>query len=162
MQTRHTGRLEECSMLRYVHTNIIAKDYKRLIAFYKKVLDCKSIGETRNLSGDWLDHMTGIKNAHIIGEHLCLPGYEGQHSTLEIFSYDTMMLKDESIINRCGIAHLAFEVDDIEETLSKILQEGGGQLGEVVKAKYEDGKKAMFVYATDCEGNIIELQSWFQ
>lgn len=64
------------------------------------------------------------------------------------------------LINQFGIAHLAFEVDDVEETLKSIHKEGGGQIGEVVKAEYDDGRKAVFVYATDCEGNIIELQSW--
>lgn len=147
-------------MFRYVHTNIIAKDSARLLDFYKSVFDCKSIGETRDLRGEWLDRMTGISNAHIVGEHLCLPGYGEDHPTLEIFSYDEMETGNRHQINQCGIAHLAFEVDDVEETLNKILSAGGGQIGEVVKAEYEDGKKAIFVYATDIEGNILELQSW--
>lgn len=149
-------------MFRYVHTNIIAKDSKKMIAFYKKVFHCKSIGETRDLRGEWLDRMTGIAGAHIVGEHLCLPGYDEDHPTIEIFSYDEMFPANAPQINRCGIAHLAFEVDDVEETLAVLLEEGGGQIGEVVKADYEDGRKATFVYATDCEGNIIELQSWKQ
>jgi hypothetical protein len=33
-------------------------------------------------------------------------------------------------------------------------------IGELVYADYEDGRKATFVYATDIEGNILELQSW--
>lgn len=147
-------------MFRYVHTNIIAKDSAKLIDFYKKVFQCKSIGETRDLRGDWLDKMTGISNAHIVGEHLCLPGYEADHPTLEIFTYDEILTRSRSQINQCGIAHLAFEVDSVEETLNQVLLAGGGQLGEVVRAEYEDGKKAVFVYATDIEGNIIELQSW--
>ena len=147
-------------MFRYVHTNIIAKDCKRLISFYKKVFNCKSIGETRDLRGDWLNKMTGLPDAHIVGEHLCLPGYGEDHPTLEIFSYDKMISADVPQINRCGLAHLAFEVDDVEETLELVLREGGGQIGEVVRAEYEDGREAVFVYATDCEGNIIELQSW--
>lgn len=146
-------------MFRYVHTNIIAKDFRKLIAFYKDVFQCKSIGETRDLRGEWLDKLTGIQNAHIVGEHLCLPGYEDDHPTLEIFSYDSMETATVAI-NKCGIAHLAFEVDDVEKTLQLLLQNGGKQIGEVVKAKYEDGRKATFVYATDCEGNIVELQSW--
>lgn len=146
-------------MFRYVHTNIIAKDCQKLINFYKEVFRCKTIGETRNLRGEWLDRLTGISNAHIVGEHLCLPGYEEDHPTLEIFSYDTMENADSSL-NKCGIAHLAFEVDDVEKTLQLLLQKGGSQIGEVVKTKYEDGRKAVFVYATDCEGNIVELQSW--
>ena len=147
-------------MFRYVHTNIIAKDFQKLVDFYKDVFHCKSIGETRDLREKWLDKMTGIPNAHIMGEHLCLPGYGEDHPTLEIFSYDSMM-ESEHYVNKCGIAHIAFEVDDVEATLQRLLEKGGKQIGEIVKAEYEDGRKAVFVYAADCEGNIIELQSWF-
>ncbi len=146
--------------MRYAHTNIIAQDSAKLIAFYKEVLGCRSIGETRSLRGEWLDAMTGVKNAHIAGEHLCLPGYDEKHPTLEIFSYDNMVASENRMINQCGIAHLAFEVEDVAETLKKVLAAGGGQFGELVYAEYEDGRKAQFVYATDIEGNIIELQSW--
>lgn len=147
-------------MFRYVHTNIIARDSQKLIKFYKEVLHCRSVGETRDLKGDWLDQMTGIQNAHIKGEHLCLPGYDEDHPTLEIFSYDEMSEGTKGVINQCGLAHLAFEVDDVQETLEKVLASGGGQIGQLVHADYEDGKKATFVYATDIEGNILELQSW--
>lgn len=54
-------------MFRYVHTNIIAKDARKLIEFYKTVLKCKSINETRDLRGVWLDRLTGINKAHISG-----------------------------------------------------------------------------------------------
>ncbi len=63
-------------MIRYVHTNIIAKDADRLIDFYKKVFCCRSIGEKRDLNGEWLDKVTGLKNTHITGEHMVLPGYD--------------------------------------------------------------------------------------
>lgn len=38
-------------MFRYAHTNMIARDHKKLIAFYKEVFHCRSIGETRDLRG---------------------------------------------------------------------------------------------------------------
>lgn len=147
-------------MFRYAHTNIIAKDSGKLIQFYKEVFHCRSIGETRDISGEWLDKMTGVKNAHIVGEHLCLPGYDEKHPTLEIFSYDKMLEKEKPVVNQCGLAHIAFEVDDVEETLNSVRKAGGGQVGELVKTEYSDGRKAVFVYAADIEGNIIELQSW--
>lgn len=147
-------------MFRYVHTNIIAKDSSRLIAFYKSVFHCKSINETRDIKGEWLDRVTGLNQAHIIGEHLLLPGYGEDHPTLEIFSYDT--IKDTILpeINRPGIAHIAFEVDDVEAILEEIVSAGGCSVGDVVSAEYPNGLKAVFVYARDPEGNILELQSW--
>lgn len=146
-------------MFRYIHTNIIARDVRKLINFYKNVFHCTSIGETRDLRGEWLDKMTGIPNSHIVGEHLCLPGYDKDHPTLEIFTYDSID-NSCSAVNKAGFTHIAFEVDDVEATLELVLQNGGSQIGEVVKTEYADGRKAVFVYATDCEGNIIELQSW--
>lgn len=147
-------------MFRYVHTNIIAKDPEKLIDFYKKALHCKSIDETRDLSGEWLDKMTGIENAHITGEHLLLPGWGDDHPTLEIFSYDEVKDRLPEAINRHGLGHLAFEVDDVEESLEVIKQYGGKVYGELVTADYPGGVEAVFVYAMDPEGNIIELQSW--
>jgi catechol 2,3-dioxygenase-like lactoylglutathione lyase family enzyme len=147
-------------MFRYVHTNIIAKDVSKLIDFYKNVLHCKRINETRDLSGEWLNRLTGLHGAHIKGEHLLLPGYGEDHPTLEIFSYDTVKETIPAEINRPGIAHIAFEVDDVEMTLLEILKAGGSTVGELVTSEYPDGLEAVFVYARDPEGNIIELQSW--
>ena len=147
-------------MFRYVHTNIIAKDTARLIDFYKTVLHCKSISQSRDLRGDWVDKLTGLNKAHISGEHLLLPGYGEHHPTLEIFSYDTMKEAICSEINRPGFAHIAFEVDDVEATLAEMLNAGGSCVGDVVTAAYPNGMEAVLVYARDPEGNIVELQSW--
>ena len=146
--------------IKYVHTNIIASDWKKLSLFYQRVFDCKPLEPQRDLRGDWLDRLTGITGAHITGEHLALPGYEGNLPTLEIFSYDNMNDNHSKTINKTGLAHLAFEVEDIDAVLQKIKQEGGEQLGEAVSAKYPGGITATFVYAKDIEGNLLELQNW--
>jgi len=122
----------------------------------------QSINENRNLSGKWLDRLTGLNQAHIIGEHLLLPGYGEDHPTLEIFSYDILKENIPQEINRPGIAHIAFEVDDVDTTLSEIIKAGGSSVGELVTADYPNGLEAVFVYAKDPEGNILELQSWRQ
>lgn len=147
-------------MFRYVHTNIIAKDANKLIDFYKTVFHCQSINEIRDLRGAWLDKLTGLNGAHITGEHLLLPGHGEDHPTLEIFSYDERKECLPSEINRPGIAHIAFEVDDVETTLSEIIHAGGSSVGELVTADYPNSMEAIFVYARDPEGNILELQSW--
>ena len=145
-------------MLRYAHTNLIARDARALIAFYRDVLGCESIGQTRDLSGDWLDRLTGIPGAHIAGEHLALPGCEGK-ITLEIFEYGEEELASRGI-STPGFGHIAFEVDDVARKLADVRARGGGQIGELVKVDYPDGRRGTFVYATDPEGNVVELQSW--
>ncbi len=147
--------------MRYVHTNIVAKDWKKLSQFYKKVFHCKSVpGGGRDLKGEWPDKLTGIPSVHIQGEHLLVPGYTEDHPTLEIFTYSHEGDSNSKRINNPGLAHLAFEVDDVRETLKEVIAEGGGQIGDVVEATYPGNVRATLVYAKDIEGNIIELQSW--
>ncbi len=147
-------------MIHYSHTNLIAKDAARLISFYRDVLGCQSIGETRDLSGAWVDRLTSIPGAHIFGEHLALPGYPEGGPTLEIFGYDTVLPHSACAVNASGFAHIAFAVDDVAAKLADVLAHGGGQIGELVKSRYADGRTITVVYATDPEGNILELQSW--
>lgn len=146
--------------IRYVHTNLIAKDWKKLSLFYQHVFGCRPVPPERDLKGQWLDDLTGLKAAHITGEHLLLPGYEDGLPTLEIFSYDQMDEKNPKTVNGSGLAHLAFEVDDLKAVLQKVLEEGGSRLGETVSAQYPNHVTASFAYVRDIEGNIIELQNW--
>jgi len=111
--------------IRYAHTNIIAKDWKQLSLFYQRVFGCQPIPPERNLHGKWLDNLTGINSAHITGEHLAMPGYDGNHPTLEIFSYDSINTDSPKSLNGVGLAHLAFEVDDVPAMLQKVIDEGG-------------------------------------
>ena len=54
--------------------------------------------------------------------------------------------------------HMAFEVNDIDERLARLLAAGGETLGEIVSATVEGVGDVRFVYARDPEGNIVELQ----
>jgi catechol 2,3-dioxygenase-like lactoylglutathione lyase family enzyme len=146
--------------MRYVHTNIIAADSGKLIDFYTKVFSCRHIGQTRDLTGGWVDRITGLQNARITGEHLALPGFPDDGPTLEIFTYDQRLPHAGTVINRCGLAHLAFAVDDVAVTLETLKAAGGGTVGEQISTVYPDGRKLTLVYATDPEGNIVEILNW--
>ena len=98
---------------RYVHTNIVARDWRRLAAFYAQVLGCVPVPPERDLSGRWMDAATGIDGVHIRGAHLRLPGYGDDGPTLEIFSYDEEEEGVTPAVNRPGLGHLAFAVDDV-------------------------------------------------
>lgn len=146
--------------IRYVHTNIIAKDWRKLSDFYIKVFNCKPILPERDLSGDWIDKITNINDVRIRGIHLELPGYENG-PTLEIFSYEPENLRqDSSEVNIQGFGHIAFHVDDVYDVLDKLINEGGTRLGELITRKYNEIGTLSVVYAKDPEGNIIELQNW--
>jgi predicted enzyme related to lactoylglutathione lyase len=146
--------------IKYVHTNIIAKDWRKLAGFYIDVFNCKPILPERNLSGDWIDKITNIKEVRIKGIHLQLPGYDNS-PTLEIFSYKPeKLLCDKNEVNKQGFGHIAFHVDDVTEVLAKLIKAGGTQLGEFVVKEYKEIGTLSVVYAKDPEDNIIEIQNW--
>ena len=147
--------------MKYAHTNIVSQDWKKLADFYIKVFNCKAVPPERDLSGDWLEKATKIKNPHLRGMHLRLPGYGDEGPTLEIFQYDEMLEKVAfPAANRIGLGHLAFEVEDVGEAIKLLVQNGGNELGEVVSKEIKGVGILNFTYATDPEGNIVEIQSW--
>ncbi len=146
--------------IKYVHTNIIAKDWESLADFYVKVFGCTPLNPKRDLAGEWVDRLTGIADCSIKGIHLALPGYT-DGPTLEIFSYQPEDCQTaEKTLNRFGFAHIAFHVDDVEETLQKLLAHGGTAQGAPVKNTYKELGELTVIYARDPEGNLIELQNW--
>ena len=143
----------------YKHTNIVARDWKKLAAFYETVFKCRRILPERHLSGEWLQKATGVKNARLSGVHLGLPGHEDS-VTLEIFQYEHNEGRPAPAANREGFAHLAFEVDDVKTLFTEMMAHGGKPLGDITTHTIEGVGNLELVYALDPEGNVIELQSW--
>ena len=146
--------------MKFVHTNIVAKDWKTLAKFYIDVFNCKEKPPERNLSGNWLDNATGLENASLKGIHLILPGYGNDGPTLEIFSYETMAERGLGHANTLGFSHIAFLVDDVEKIYKSALAHGGRALGNVTQKKIDSVGDLTLVYFRDPEGNIVEIQSW--
>src|SRR5947199_9997148 len=116
---------------KYVHTNVIARDWKRLVRFYSEVFGCKPHGPERDMSGAWLDSVTSLRNAHLTGIHLRLPGYGDDGPTLEIFSYDQLIEGGLSTPNRSGFGHIAFAVEDVDEALYAVIAAGCVLVGNI-------------------------------
>lgn len=145
---------------RFVHTNIISRDWERLARFYEEVFGCVRVLPERDMRGDWIERGTGVPGAHVSGAHLRLPGHGDTGPTLEIFQYNTVIEGPEKRVNETGIAHIAFHVDDVTRALAEVMSGGGSSLAEVVTKDIAGVGLLTFVYARDPEGNILELQSW--
>ncbi len=146
--------------IKYVHTNIVAQDWKALVDFYVTVFGCRPKPPERDLHGRWLDGLTGLPDAHIRGIHLILPGWGDDGPTLEIFQYDKNQTNPIKRVHTEGFGHIAFAVDDVEECLAQVAVHGGSTVGEVVKSQVAGVGLLHVVYAKDPEGNILEIQKW--
>jgi predicted enzyme related to lactoylglutathione lyase len=145
---------------RYVHTNLIARDWQALARFYEEVFGCVRVPPERDLSGPDMEAGTGIPGAHLRGVHLRLPGHSEAGPTLEIFTYNRLEERPATAVNRPGFSHLAFSVDDVAAARAAVLAAGGQSVGGVVTVEVKGGGRVTWCYVTDPEGNVIELQAW--
>jgi glyoxylase I family protein len=145
---------------RYVHTNLVARDWRNLAAFYQSTFGCVPVPPERDYSGPIFEAGTGVKGARLTGMHLRLPGATSDGPTLEIFNYSQLAEGPMPAVNRPGFGHIAFAVDSVDEARAQVLAAGGKPVGDVVTLTTATGTRVTWCYVTDPEGNIVELQHW--
>lgn len=146
--------------MRFAHTNLVARDWRRLVRFYESVFGCVLVPPERDLGGEWLDRGTGVRGAELTGAHLRLPGHGPSGPTLEVFQWAAALERPEPAPNRIGLGHLAFEVDDPAATVAAVVRAGGATLGEATSHDVPGVGRLTFAYARDPEGNVLEIQRW--
>lgn len=145
---------------RFAHVNLVARDWRRLAAFYQDVFACVPVLPERDLAGEWLDRATGVTGARVRGIHLRLPGFAKSTPTLEIFEYASPGDDMPRTVNRPGFAHIAFAVGDVEAVARSIVERGGSVVGALTQRAIPGSGTITFQYVADPEGNVIELQRW--
>jgi predicted enzyme related to lactoylglutathione lyase len=145
---------------KYVHTNLVARDWRALARFYREVFGCVPVPPERDYAGPDLAAGTGIPGARLRGVHLRLPGGGAEGPTLELFEYAEPAERGAPAANRPGFTHIAFSVADVAEARAHVLAHGGRGVGEVVTSALATGARVSWCYVADPEGNLIELQSW--
>jgi predicted enzyme related to lactoylglutathione lyase len=143
---------------KYAHTNLVARDWRRLAHFYETVFGCVPILPERHFDEEWLSQGSGVVGATLSGIHLRPPGCGEAGPTLEIFQYGRTEQAAIPSANRMGFGHIAFVVDDVSAARDAVLAGGGSLLGEIVSVDLADAGTVTWVYVRDPEGNIIELQ----
>jgi predicted enzyme related to lactoylglutathione lyase len=146
---------------RYVHTNLIARDWRSLAAFYQTLFGCVPVPPERDYSGPSFEAGTGVKGARLTGMHLRMPSSAQDGPTLEIFNYSQLAEGLEPAVNRPGFGHIAFAVDSVDDARAEVLAAGGQPVGDVVTFTTTTGSRVTWCYVTDPEGNIVELQHWW-
>ncbi|MCW4014308.1 MAG: VOC family protein [Candidatus Bathyarchaeota archaeon] len=145
--------------MKYVHTNLVARDWRKLADFYINVFNCKPEPPERDLKGKWLEDALTLPDAHITGIHLRLPGHT-DGPTLELFQYEPDAEREMPYPNTPGYGHLAFSVPDVEKTAEKIIEYGGDWVGELTRVEIKGVGVLVFAYMRDPEGNILEIQRY--
>jgi glyoxylase I family protein len=121
--------------VRYVHTNLIARDWQALARFYEIHFGCVPVPPERDYAGPELEAGTGVRGARVRGIHLRLPGFGNNGPTLEIFSYAPQLERGSTAANQAGLGHVAFTVDSVTQARDEVLGAGGRAVGEIVRSR---------------------------
>ena len=144
----------------YVHTNLVARDWRALAGFYERVFGCVVLAPERDYAGPILEAGTGVPGASLRGVHLRMPGFGEGGPTLEIFTYSPSAEAVPPAVNRPGFGHIAFAVASVPDARAEVLAAGGRPVGEIVTMTTKAGGVVTWCYVNDPEGNVIELQAW--
>lgn len=147
-------------MIAIRHTGIYVNDICKMENFYTSVFQMIPICSMEPDRGKLLNELLGIDDVEILTTKLVTPygKKNGQGDMLELVKVQTAMrdlpvLPAGHPISMIGMGHIAFGVDDIQETVGKIRKESGEQKTEIVSMR----NRNLCCFCRDPEGNWIEL-----
>ena len=134
------------------HTGFIVADLDKSVEFYLNVMGLKMVREVERNGGP-ISQVLDYLDTHIKAALLGLEGEEGH--ILEIIQYINPPSADRPTEERAvlGASHIAFNVTNIQEIFSKMLEAGAKELNPPV----EVAPGRIVCYLQDPDGNWIEL-----
>ena len=133
------------------HTGIVVRNIKNIKDFYEGLGFSTFIHQVE--SGDFIDRIVGMSNSKI--ETIKMKSPCG--SMIELLEYQSHPSSKKIKIqasNKLGCSHIALTVNDIDNVLKFIKNNGGYPARDVA----EDAKlKLKVAYCHDPEGNLLEI-----
>ena len=139
------------SLKRMDNVGIVVESLDEAISFFTE-LGLKLEGRA-TVEGEWAGRVTGLGNQRVEIAMMVTP--DG-HSRLEISRFLTPPVVADhrnAPVNALGYLRVMFTVDDIDETLARLLKRSAQLVGEVVQ--YEDSYRLCYIRGP--EGLLIGL-----
>src|SRR5512134_1834826 len=139
------------TLIRMDNVGIVVESLETAISFFTE-LGLKLEGRA-TVEGEWAGRVTGLDNQRVEIAMMITP--DG-HSRLELsrFLAPTPVADHRNApVNALGYLRVMFAVDDIDETLARLLKRGAQLVGEVVQ--YEDSYRLCYIRGP--EGLLIGL-----
>jgi catechol 2,3-dioxygenase-like lactoylglutathione lyase family enzyme len=133
------------------HVGIVVDDLRAAMGFFAE-LGLEPGGET-SVEGSWVDRIVGLEGVRADTAMMRTPDGHGQLELIQFRSPPSEGANGQAPANVQGLRHLAFIVDDIDDTVARLQARGGELVGHV--EQYRD----MFrlCYLRGPAGVIVEL-----
>ena len=140
------------------HLNIVVGEMQRTLAFYVGLLGMRQTFDVR-LQGQWIEDVTGCKNAHA---HCVFVMPEGGGCRLEFLQYLTPVgraFRANALPHTQGLRHFALEVDDLDGLYKRLTDAGVHFVSPPVTVPFRlvEGIQKRLCYCHDPDGVIVEL-----
>jgi catechol 2,3-dioxygenase-like lactoylglutathione lyase family enzyme len=139
------------TVLRLDHIGIVVDDLAAATAFFVE-LGLTPAGEAP-VEGAWVDRIIGLDG---VRSRIVMLETPDGHGRVELSSFESPPGPDAgppAPSNTPGLRHLAFEVDDVDDTLARLRPHGAELVGEL--ERYEDLYRLCYVRGP--AGVLVEL-----
>jgi catechol 2,3-dioxygenase-like lactoylglutathione lyase family enzyme len=131
------------------HVGIRVSDIERSIRFYIEAFGAQALTRPFVLDGEFAEAM--FEGPPGVSFRLCHLGFAS--GMIELFEFQHPRHERTPIEGwRANIMHVGFQVDDVDETVARVLEAGGGLVFPVTAWGAH-----RLTYTTDPDGNVIEL-----
>lgn len=135
----------------FVHVGLVVDDLDEMVRFLALLgLDC---GEPAVHSGEWIDRIIGLEEVTVEVVMARLPDGGDVFEVVRFCSPTAGAQDPPPAVNRPGLRHIAFTVDDVHGVVQRLRQNGWETIGEIVD--YEN--VFLLCYVRGPEGLIVEL-----
>jgi catechol 2,3-dioxygenase-like lactoylglutathione lyase family enzyme len=142
------------AVLRHAHTGVVVRDLAAAAGFFTLLgLEC---GDPMAVEGEWLDSIIAVPGARV--EIVMVRTPDGDDA-LELVTFHEpadgagAATTLPAPVNRPGIRHVAFAVDDMRATVDRLRAAGWDTVGDVVDYR----GVFLLCYVRGPEGIIVEL-----
>ncbi len=143
MATHHIKRMD--------NVGIVVENLDNAVSFFQE-LGLSLMGRA-DIAGEWAGRVTGLGNQHV--EIAMMQTPDGR-SRLELSQFhDPEVVADhrKAAVNSLGYLRVMFTVENLDETLSRIIKHGAELVGEVVQ--FEQAYRLCYIRGV--EGLLIGL-----
>jgi catechol 2,3-dioxygenase-like lactoylglutathione lyase family enzyme len=133
------------------HVGIVVDDMAAALAFFGE-LGMELMGTTP-VEGEWVDRIVGLEGLRVESATMQTPDGNGRIELIQFETPQTEPGDAKAPANTLGLRHLAFAVDDVDDTISRLRPHGGELVGTV--ENYRDTFR--LCYLRGPAGMIVEL-----
>jgi len=135
----------------FVHIGLVVEDLDETVRFLALLgFDC---GKPGVHTGEWIDRIIGLENATVEVVMARAPDGSDIFEVVRFNSPSPPAQERAPAVNRPGLRHIAFTVDDVRGVVERVREAGWNTVGEIVN--YEN--IYLLCYIRGPEGLIVEL-----